>query len=35
MGEAGLSKDFDRIKEVNESTLLVVDGLNLAFNLEA
>lgn len=31
MGEAGLSKDFDRIKEVNESTLLIVDGLNLAF----
>lgn len=26
-----MSKDFDRIKEVNESTLLIVDGLNLAF----
>lgn len=30
-----MSKDFDRIKEINESTLLIVDGLNLAFNLEA
>lgn len=30
-----MSKSFDRIAELNGSTLMVVDALNLAFNLEA
>lgn len=30
-----MSKSFDRIAETNQSTLMIVDALNLAFNMEA
>lgn len=28
-----MSKSFDRIAALNDGTLMIVDGLNLAFNI--
>lgn len=30
-----MSKSFDNVAATNDSTLMIVDALNLAFNMEA